>query len=402
MQNFTAFIPTRLHFGHNAVRELGNHASQIGSHALLVYGCGSTYRNGSYSDTVDKLKRCNVKITEYGGIKPNPLIDDVAKAAKLGRENGVDMVVAVGGGSVLDSAKVMAVCVVDDCDPWEIMIRNHQPQAAVPILAVLTLAATGTEMNPAAVIQNPHTKQKLGFRHELMYPTHSYLDPGYTLSVPENYTAYGVVDLISHCLEAWFGEGEATLSDRFTAAIIQEAIAYGPALMGDLRNLDLRSKIMWAATNALNNMTIYGRSSPDWGVHILAHTLSVLYNIAHGATLSIIYPAWMKAMRDRASDRISQLGQALFNDADVDATISSLESFFASLGSPIRCQDVGIDTPCKQDILDLMNKNQAGGLNYTISAAEREEILDYAFSAKSDVVTDLLTAMPAPPSLTRI
>ena len=382
MRNFTAFIPTRLHFGHNAVKNLGNHASQIGNHALLVYGCGSTFRNGSYSDTVDKLNRCNVKVTEYGGIKPNPLVDDVTKAANLGRKNGVDMVVAVGGGSVLDSAKVISICIAEDCEPWKIMTRQHQPKAAVPILAVLTLAATGTEMNPAAVIQNPYTKQKLGFRHELMYPTHSYLDPGYTLSVPRNYTAYGVVDLVAHCLEAWFGEGEATLSDRFTAAIIREALEYGPALMNDMRNLELRSKIMWAATNALNNMTIYGRSSPHWGVHLLAHTLSVLYDIAHGATLSIIYPAWMKAMRNRASNRIAQLGQDLFGNASVDATIAGVEDFFANLGSPIRCQDVGIEASCKQTILNLMDENQASGLNYKLSKAERQEILDYAFAEK--------------------
>jgi alcohol dehydrogenase YqhD (iron-dependent ADH family) len=383
MQNFTAFIPTKLHFGLNATSEIGQHATELGHHALLVYGCGSAFKNGSYSDTVDKLRRHNIKITEYGGIRPNPLVDDVSKAAKLGRDSGVDLVVAIGGGSVLDSAKVMAICVADRCDPWEIMTRKHPPQAAVPILAVLTLAATGTEMNPAAVIQNPHTKQKLGFRHELMYPRHSYLDPGYTLSVPRNHTAYGIVDLISHCLEAWFGEGEATLSDRFTTAIIQEAIAYGPALMNDMTNLELRSKIMWAATNALNNLTIYGRSSPDWGVHILAHTLSVLYNTAHGATLSIMYPAWLKVMRDRASDRIIKLGQSLFNTSDVDTTINSLENFFVSLGSPVRCQDAGIDIAGKQDILNLMNKNQVSGLNYRLTEAERQKIVDYAFTDKT-------------------
>ncbi|WP_072620084.1 iron-containing alcohol dehydrogenase [Spirulina major] len=386
MQNFTAFIPTKVHFGKNAVKDIGDHASKIGSHALFVYGCGSAFKNGSYSDTLDKLKRAKINVTEYGGITPNPLIDDVAKASKLGREKGVDLVVAVGGGSVIDSAKVIAICVADECDPWEIMDRTHQPQSAVPIFAVLTLAATGTEMNPASVIQNPRIKQKLGFRHEFMYPSHSYLDPGYTVSVPRNYTAYGIVDLIAHCLEAWFGEGEASLSDRFTLAIIQEAIAYGPALMEDLTNFNLRSKIMWAATNALNNTTIYGRSSPDWGVHILAHTLSVLYDTAHGATLSIIYPAWMKVMRDRAADRIVPLGEALFNTSDVDETIQCFEDFFAQLGSPIRCQDAGIDLSCKQDILDLMNQNQAQGFNYPLSVAEREAILNQMFAEKRSLI----------------
>jgi alcohol dehydrogenase YqhD (iron-dependent ADH family) len=304
MQSFTAFIPTKLHFGEDAVSDIGHHASQIGDRALLVYGRGSVFKNGSYSDTVEKLKQHNIKIVEYGGIKPNPLVADVMEAAKIGREQGADMVVAIGGGSVIDSAKIIAICIVDDCDAWAVMTRQHPPQSAVPILAVLTLAATGTEMNPAAVLQNRQTQQKLGFRNELMYPTHSYLDPTYTISVPQNYTAYGIVDLIAHCLEAWFGEGEASLSDRFVAAIIEEAMEYGPALMQDPKNFDLRSRIMWASTNALNNMTIYGRVSPDWGVHLLAHTLSVLYDAPHGATLSIVYPAWMRVMQDRAKNRI--------------------------------------------------------------------------------------------------
>lgn len=379
MKNFSAFIPTNLHFGRDVVNEIGNHASLIGKHALLVYGCGSVFKNGSYSDTIGRLEQHNIKVTEHSGIKPNPLVDDVMEAAKIGRENGVDMVVAVGGGSVIDSAKIIAICIADNCDAWEVMTRKHQPKSAVPILAVLTLAATGTEMNPAAVLQNRQTKQKLGFRHELMYPTHSYLDPAYTLSVPKNYTAYGIVDLVAHCLEAWFGEGEVSLSDRFVISIIREAIEYGPALMKDTENFELRAKIMWAATNALNNTTVYGRASPDWGVHLLGHTLSVLYDTPHGATLSIMYPAWMKVMRDGAGERISQLGQDLFGNPSVEDTIASLEEFFSNLGSPVKCQDAGIEPSCKEEILNLMNRNQAQGLNHKLSDAKREEVLTCVF-----------------------
>ncbi len=170
---------------------------------------------------------------------------------------------------------------------------------SVPLIAVLTLAATGTEMNPVAVLQNPGTREKIGFRNDAMYPTHSFLDPAYTLSVPANYTAYGIVDLVAHCLEAWFGEGDATLSDRFVLSIIKEALEYGPALMADLSNYELRARIMWAATNALNNMTMYGRVSGDWGVHALGHVLSFLYDTPHGASLSIMYPAWMKTYAEK-------------------------------------------------------------------------------------------------------
>jgi alcohol dehydrogenase YqhD (iron-dependent ADH family) len=300
------------------------------------------------------------------------------EAARIGRENGVEMVVAVGGGSVIDSAKIIAICISDSCDAWEVMSRKHTPKGALPLIAVLTLAATGTEMNPTAVLQNRITKQKIGFRNELIYPVHSFLDPTYTLTVPENYTAYGIVDLMAHCLEAWFGEGEATLSDRFVVAIMQEAMVYGPALMKDLKDYDLRAKIMWAATNALNNLTIYWRISGDWGVHALGHILSFLYDTPHGATLSIFYPAWMRVMGQRAGNRIEKLGRMLFGSPDINNTIQELESFFSMLGSPVRCSEAGIDSSRGDEILALMNRNRSQGLNFHLSDRERGRILEIA------------------------
>lgn len=377
MENFTAFNPTKLHFGRDVVNNLGEAAAELGKKALLVYGGGSVLRNGSYHDTVKQLEKRGIEISEFNGIKPNPRVEDVAKAVRLGQEKRVDMVVAVGGGSVIDSAKIIAVCISDNCDPWEVMTRNHTPKSSSPLIAVLTLAATGTEMNSVAVLQNPQTGEKIGYRNDLMYPMHSFLDPAYTLSVPEDYTAYGIVDLVAHSLEAWFGSGEASLSDRFVVSIIQEAIKYGPALMKDLQNYELRARIMWAATCALNNMTIYGRKSGDWGVHAFGHTLSFLYDTPHGATLSIFYPAWMKVLKERAGDRILELGKTLFNVYSVDETIESLSSFFVTLGSPVVCMDAGIDDSRKADILSLMNKNNAEGMNYMFSDAERKMVMSY-------------------------
>jgi len=377
MENFTAFNPTKLHFGQNVVNNLGLAAAELGKKALLVYGGGSVLRNGSYHDTVRQLENKGIVISEFNGIKPNPRVEDVAVGAKLGRENRVDMVVAVGGGSVIDSAKIIAICISENCDPWDIMTRKHLPTSSSPLIAVLTLAATGSEMNSVAVLQNSQTREKIGFRNDLMYPVHSFLDPAYTLTVPEDHTAYGIVDLVTHCMEAWFGFGDASLSDRFVVTIIQEALKYGPALMKDRQNYELRERIMWAATCALNNMTMYGRTSGDWGVHAFGHTLSFLYDTPHGATLSIMYPAWMKALRERAGDRIIELGKALFNVSNVDETIENLTSFFITLGSPVTCKEAGIDDSKKVDILSLMNKNKAEGLNYKFSDAERELVLKY-------------------------
>lgn len=379
MYNFIAFNPVKLHFGLNVVNDLGAAAATLGKKALLVYGGGSVLRNGSYKDSSEQLKINGIDITEFNGIKPNPRVEDVMEAARIGREAEVDMVVAVGGGSVIDSAKIIAICISDACDAWEVMTGKHEPKAAIPLISVLTLAATGTEMNAVAVLQNGLTMEKIGFRNKLMYPAHSFLDPAYTESVPANYTAYGIVDLVAHSLEAWFGSGEASLSDRFVISIIQEAMEYGPALMKDLGSYELRANIMWAATNALNNMTMYGRTSGDWGVHAFGHVLSFLYDTAHGATLSIIYPAWMRVLKERASDRIIQLGRELFGVSTVDETIEALESYFKSLGSPVKCQEADIDQSKKEEILNLMNRNKAGGLNHKFSNEEREVLLNHMF-----------------------
>jgi alcohol dehydrogenase YqhD (iron-dependent ADH family) len=221
--------------------------------------------------------------------------------------------------------------------------------------------------------------EKIGYRNDLIYPVHSFLDPSYTLSVPENYTAYGIVDLVAHSLEAWFGKGDASLSDRFVISIIREAMEFGPALLRDLGNYELRANIMWAATNALNNLTIYGRESGDWGVHALGHVLSFLYDTPHGATLSIVYPAWMRQIKDRAGDRIVQLGRALFNTKSVGDTILSIEQLFKSMGSPVRCQQAGIDESKTEEILHLMNRNRAEGTNFKFNDNEREELLGHMF-----------------------
>jgi len=379
MENFIAFNPTKLHFGRDVVNDLGTFALKLGKRALLVYGGGSVLRNGSYDDVRKQLDSQGIEITEFKGIKPNPRVEEVALAAESGREQGVDMVVAVGGGSVIDSAKIIAICIAEQCEPWDVMTRKHLPRSTLPLIAVLTLAATGTEMNAVAVLQNQKTGLKIGLRNDLMYPDHSFLDPAYTLSVPENHTAYGIVDLVAHCLEAWFGAGEASLSDRFVVSIIKEAMEYGPALMKDRQNYELRARIMWAATCALNNMTLYGRTSGDWGVHAFGHTLSFLFDTAHGASLSIMYPAWMKVMKEIAGDRILELGKALFDATGVEETIEDLAAFFTALGSPALCREVGIEDQNKAEILELMNKNEDQGLNYKFSDEQRERLLSFVF-----------------------
>ena len=379
MENFIAYNPTHIHFGKDVVNTMSSFIRPLGKRVLLLYGKGSVLKNGSYHAVKEQLSRLNTEIFEYSGIKSNPLTENVDEAAKIGIENNIDYIVAVGGGSVIDSAKITAVAISRQAKAWDIMKGKVLIREAVPIVAVLTLAATGTEMNPVAVLQNHQTREKLGYRHPFMFPKHSFLDPSYTISVPADYTSYGIVDLIAHSLEAFFGEGDASLSDRFVEAIIKEALEYGPALMNDLANYDLRARIMWAATNALNGLTSYGRSNGDWGVHALGHILSFLYDTPHGATLSIVYPAWLRKMKERIPERIAFLGKQLFDIEDADAAIEGLEKFFIKIESPVRLSQANIAYDKFDEILSLMNRNKAQGNAQMLSDDDRRDILELMY-----------------------
>ncbi len=378
MEKTRIYNPTTLHFGRNAVDELSADVKNSGKKALLLYGKSSIKHHGLYDKIIRLLHSAGVEVVEYGGIKSNPIIEDVNAAAQLGRQEKVDVIVAVGGGSVIDSAKYISVAICGDCDAWDYPTRKTIVKGAIPVFAVLTLAATGTEMNPFAVIQNVTAGQKVGWGHPMMYPKHSYLDPENTFSVPQNYTAYGVVDLIAHSLEAWFGFGNASLSDKFVISIIQEAMEAGPLLLEDLHSYELRERIMYAATMALNGLTMYGRSSGDWGVHGIGHVLSLLYDVPHGASLSIAYPAWLSLQKTRIPDRIEELGCKLFQTDNPDDTIYKIKSFFKSLGSPINLSEVGIDIAQKDNIIKMMIK-EANGSNHRLSAKDMEEITDLMF-----------------------
>ena len=215
MENFTYYNPTALHFGKGVLDKMPGIISKYGKKLLLVYGKGSIKSNGYYDKLMQQLEEAGFQVVEYGGIKSNPLVEDVDAAAALGRSENIDVILAVGGGSVIDSAKIISIAIPVQHSAWDFYTYRAKPKTAVPLIAVLTLAATGTEMNPFAVLQNEKTGRKDGYSSELIFPKHSFLDPELTFSVPASYTAYGIADLIAHCLENYFGKGECTLSDRF-------------------------------------------------------------------------------------------------------------------------------------------------------------------------------------------
>jgi len=379
MENFVMYNPVKLHFGAGVTDKIGKSTIEYGQRVLLVTGRGSAKKSGAYNVVIHKLKEAGCDIFEYEGIKSNPEIDDVDKAAALGKENNADVIVALGGGSVIDSAKIISLAMKYNGPAWDIVTNKFKPTDAVPVIAVLTLAATGTEMNPVAVVQDSCKQQKIGYGNILTYPKHSFLDPHFTKTVPRNYTAYGVTDLIAHALEIYFGEGDATLSDRFVIAIIKEAMKYGPDLLNNLEDYHLRAKIMYAATCALNGMTGYGKKSGDWGVHEIGHCLSVVYDVPHGASLSIVYPAWLKLHKARIHNRIQELGTSLFETNTVDDAIYKIEYMFKILECPVRLSEIGINVSgngVKEKIRKVMALNKVNGVAHKLAESDYERLID--------------------------
>jgi len=377
MERFTIYNPTKLHFGADVVENLGKSVAHYGTKVLLVYGKGSVIKYGYYDQVVKQLKSAGLEIVEYGGIKPNPVIEDVRKASDLAKKEGVEAVVALGGGSVIDSAKIMALSIASGLDGWDIMNHKVKPTASLPLICVLTLAATGTEMNGAAVVQSHETGKKIGYVTDLAFPVVAFLDPTFTVSVPKNYTAYGIVDLIAHALEAYFGEGEPPVIDQITFDIIKDAIQWGPKLLNDLDNVELRANIMLDATLALNGLTRYGKKNGDWAVHGLGHEISLLFDTAHGATLSIGYIAWLQLQKDRIPERIIKLGKNVFGVDTVDDTISEFRKFFQSINAPVQLSEAGIGKDQRQKIIDQMHKNGVSGMHYSLSEKDRETLVDF-------------------------
>ena len=377
MENFIAHNPTALHFGHNVLSGLGPVIQNYGKKVLFIYGQGSIKKTGLYDEIKGLLQAIDAVVFEYEGIKPNPVVEDVDAAAEIGRKKDVDVILAVGGGSVIDSGKIISITIPVNHSGWDFYTHKAHPKKAIPLIAVLTLAATGTEMNQFAVLSNHETMIKDGYGNKHLYPAHSFLDPKLTCTVPKNYTAYGIADLIAHCFEAYFGYGEATLSDRFIISIVREAMEYGPGLLDDLNNYDLREKIMYAATMALNGLTLYGKASGDWGVHAIGHCLSLLYDVPHGASLTIVYPAWMKYFKDQIPDRIAVLGSELFREPlSTDESIRRIETFFRSIERPTRLSDMSIPGVLKQPIFETMVINKVNGANLKLKEADYGDLID--------------------------
>jgi alcohol dehydrogenase YqhD (iron-dependent ADH family) len=382
MENFERYNPTKIVFGKDVIDGICNDIAPVGKKALIVIGKGSVKRNGLYARVVSLLNICGLEHQTFEGIKSNPVYQDADAAVQQAKAFGADMIIAIGGGSVIDTAKAVAMGFYVEHSVWDFYLHRIQPIKALPVFAILTLAATGTEMNPFTVLQDNEGGRKWGFGSTLLHPKVSYLDPSFTTSVPADYTAYGVSDLIAHCLEQFFGKGDSPLTDLHTASVIRLAIEYGLKVKDQPEDYDTRANIMWLATNALNGSLTAGKNGGDWACHGFEHSLSVLFDIAHGAGLSIVFPAWLKHLQPNIQDKLAYLAKHVFGkdsgdtSKDAAAFIAKLEDFFKQIGTPIRLSEVAILPSSKQNILDNFKLNNVNGQVYKLTTADHAAILD--------------------------
>lgn len=351
MNNFVFSIPTAIYFGRGQVEKLGGIVRRYGSRALLVYGGGSIKRSGLYGTVLARLKESTVAVTELSGVEPNPKIASVREGVRLCRENGVDVVLAVGGGSALDCAKVVAAGALYAGDPWELVTEPARIQKALPVVTVLTAAATGSEMDAFAVITNPETHEKLGTSGQLLKPRASILDPALTFTVPKRQTAAGTADIMSHIFEDYFTNVKgAFLQARFAEGLLKTCIRYGPAALEHPDDYEARANLMWASSHAINGLLSCG-AEVAWSVHAMEHELSAFYDITHGVGLAILTPNWMKyVLSDATAPKFAEYGVNVWGlDAKQPArtvaeqAIRKTRAFFSSLGLPATLREVNID-----------------------------------------------------------
>ena len=348
MNNFVFNIPTDIRFGKDQIEALPGELRKYGNRVLLVYGGGSIKKTGLYDKVRELLKEFTV--FDLGGIEPNPKLTSVEEGTKICKENQVDVILAVGGGSTIDASKHIACAACYDGAPWDLMMDRSLVKKALPIAVVLTICATGSEMNSGAVITNEQTNEKLEINTPLLYPRISICDPTYLYTLPEKQTAAGAVDILSHCMEQYFQpNNEAYITDAISEAVMKTVVKYAPVALREPENYEARSNLMWASTIGLNHMLTVGKGGA-WSVHPIEHVVSAFYDITHGVGLAILTPAWMKqVLSNETQARFARFAREVFGVVEPDdkkaaqLSIKEVENFFKMLKMPSRLSEVGID-----------------------------------------------------------
>ena len=360
MNNFSYCNPTKLIFGKDTVQSIANEVPLYGKKVLLVYGGGSIKKNGLYDAVLQELHKIGAEVFELAGVEPNPRITSARKGVELCKEHKIEFLLAVGGGSVIDCTKLIAAGAKYDGDPWDLVTKKAMVEDALPFGTVLTLAATGSEMNSGSVITNWDTKEKFGWGSPLTFPKFSILDPQNTFTVPLDQTVYGIVDMMSHVFEQYFHKtGNTPLQDRMCESVLQTVIETAPKLINDLHNYELRETILYSGTIALNGYLSVGAQG-DWASHGIEHAVSAVHDIPHAGGLAILFPNWMKHTLHESIERYVHLALRVWNvnpigKSDEEVALEGIEclrEFWSSLGAPRTLADYNIDESTVSIIAD--------------------------------------------------
>lgn len=387
MRAFTMENPTKVYFGEGVIRNLGAQVKAYGNKVLLVYGQGSIKRNGVYEDVLAQLDLMEISYVELGGVRSNPRLTTVVEGAKICREHKVDLVLAVGGGSVIDCAKAIAAAACYDFDPWRFMSHQERPIKALPIGTVLTIAATGSEMNDGSVISNEATNEKLGWSSEILFPKFSILDPTYTYTVSRHQTACGIVDILSHLIEFYFSlEEDGYISDRMSEAVMTTVIKYGKTAILEPENYEARANLMWASSLALNGYVNRGKSFEGFN-HMVEHALSAKYDITHADGLAVLIPNWMSyVLDDRRAPKMGKYARVVWGVKEEDDFIAAKKGiertrrFFEFLDMPTSLKHLQMDDHRFEEVLDHAFTGKTLGNFKKLSRTDVRKILQQAMN----------------------
>ncbi|KAB2495447.1 iron-containing alcohol dehydrogenase [Priestia endophytica] len=383
MENFTYHNPTKLIFGKNQLNVLPEELKNYGKNILLVYGGGSIKRNGLYDKVISLLNDAEASIFELAGVEPNPRLSTVRKGIEICQNEKIDFLLAVGGGSVIDCTKAIAAGASYDGDVWDIINKKVTATKALPFGTVLTLAATGSEMNPDSVITNWETNEKYVWGSEVTHPKFSILDPVNTFSVPRDQTVYGMVDMMSHVFEQYFHNVKNTkLQDRMCYSVLQTVIETAPKLLEDLESYEHRETILYSGTIALNGTLQMGYFG-DWASHTIEHAVSAVYDIPHAGGLAILFPNWMRHTIDQDVDRMKRLMTNMFEIESEGKTdkeivlegIDKLSAFWSSLGAPSRLADYNIGDDRLEEIAEIAAREMEHGGFGNFKKLTKEDVL---------------------------
>lgn len=352
MNNFVYNVPVKIYFGQNQLGNLGTELKGFGKRVLLVYGGGSIKKTGLYDKVVAEIRQAGLELFELSGIEPNPRVSSVNQGANICKQEKIDVLLAVGGGSTIDATKCIGAATYYDGDAWDLVTRKAPITNSLPVVSILTLAATGSEMNGTAVISNLDTNDKIGIGDPAMRPKVSFLDPTNTFSVSPFQTASGAADIISHVMEVYFSmDHDLYMLDQVMEGLIRTVIKYAPIAMQEPDNYEARANLMWASSWAINGF-INGGKQQAWSCHAMEHQLSAYYDVTHGLGLAILTPRWMEyVLDDTTAFKFHQFGCNVFGlDSSLEPMVVAKQSiellsdfFFQTLGLDNSLSALGID-----------------------------------------------------------